>query len=148
MPATAIIKTSNWFTPLDANHLRVGISRGTPRGQPAGFRIYRKLAPGPWFNSCATHQEYERLYRQEILDPLDPRAVADELLAMASGRIPTLLCFEVAGKPGWCHRSLCSEWLAEALGLPVPEYGYEHLAQADHPLMSPVLRKARAAAAE
>jgi hypothetical protein len=42
----------------------------------AGYRIYRRLAPGPWFNSTSSPQEYERLYRAEVLAPLNPRQVA------------------------------------------------------------------------
>lgn len=32
------IFTASWFTPLPTGHLRVGISRGVPRGLPAGYR--------------------------------------------------------------------------------------------------------------
>ncbi len=110
------IKTSSWFIPLPADHLRVGISRGIPRRQPAGYRVFRKLAPGPWFNSVSP-EEYDRLYKAQILGPLDPRTVVAELTAMGNGRTPVLLCFERPGVAGdWCHRALAAEWLAEALG--------------------------------
>lgn len=48
------IKTVSWFAPLADDHIRVGISRGTPRRFPAGFRTYRKLReiPGPANGSC------------------------------------------------------------------------------------------------
>src|ERR1017187_9456071 len=45
------ILTASWFTPLPATHIKIGISRGVPRGLPAGHRLFKKLAPGPWFNS-------------------------------------------------------------------------------------------------
>src|SRR6201993_962190 len=32
---------------------RISIARFAPRGHPAGYRIYSKLAPGPWFNSVS-----------------------------------------------------------------------------------------------
>jgi hypothetical protein len=42
---------------------------------------------------------------------------------MAGGRVPVLLCFERPNDPGkWCHRSLAVQWLAEALGVTVPEF--------------------------
>ena len=65
--------------------MRIGISRGQPHRQARGFRVYRKLAPGPWFNSVGV-DEYYHLYRTEILGPLNPRAVADELAEMALGQ--------------------------------------------------------------
>ena len=57
----------------------------------AGYRIYRRLAPGPWFNSTASPAEYERLYRAEILAPLNPRDVAAELEAVEHPRAARLL---------------------------------------------------------
>lgn len=75
------------------------------------------------------------MFKAEILAPLDPRVVAVELLEMAPGRIPPLLCFERPNGKDWCHRALVASWLSEALGRPVPEVGFETLAQQDHPLM-------------
>ena len=63
----AEIKTSSWFTKLPADHCRIGISRGTPSAQKAPYRNYRQLTPGPWFKTCATPQEYVRLYYSEVL---------------------------------------------------------------------------------
>jgi hypothetical protein len=133
------IKTASWYTKLPDGHAKIGISRGTPRGMAAGYRMYRKLAPGSWFNSVGA-EEYDRLYRTEILDRLDPRLVAADLVAKAGGQIPVMLCFERPGRGQWCHRALAAEWLAEALGHPVPEVGYETLSQADHPLLPAGLR--------
>ena len=93
MSALPLIKTASWTTKLPDDHLRVGISRGTPRRLPAGYRIYRALAPGPWFNDVGI-EEYCKLYRTEILGCLDPRVVADALLGLAAGRVPVLLCYE------------------------------------------------------
>jgi hypothetical protein len=131
------IKTSHWFAALPSDHARIGISRGTPRRMAAGYRIFRKLAPGPWFNSVST-EEYIRLYHTEILAPLDPHAVAKHLIELADGKVPVMVCFERAGGAQWCHRSLVAAWLAEALGLLVPEYGFEDLPQSEHPLRPPV----------
>ena len=136
-----MIKTASWFTTLSPDHIRIGISRGTPRRFPAGYRRYPKLNPGAWFNFTSSPQEYERLYQREVLSPLDPRQVADEIEALAGGKIAVLCCYERVGGPGWCHRALAARWLAEALGELVPEVGFEHLAQDDHPLMAPELRR-------
>ncbi len=138
-----LIRTASWFTPLPADHVRIGISRGVPRRTPAGYRVYRKLAPGPWFNSVGV-EEYAERYRTEILGPLDPRAVAADLASMASGGIAVMLCYERPGRGDWCHRALAAQWLADALGGPVPEVGFEHLPQHLHPLLPEQIRRAAA----
>ena len=130
------IKTGSWFARYPADHLIVGISRGTPRNLAPGHRMYPKLQPGPWFNSVSV-EEYRRRYQAEVLDKLDPKAVAAELAALAGGRVPVLCCFERPHTGQWCHRALAAAWLAEALGEPVPEFGFEGLAQAEHPLRPP-----------
>ncbi|CPR19163.1 protein of unknown function [Candidatus Filomicrobium marinum] len=42
----------------------------------------------------ASVQEFNRRYVEEILAPLDPQRVVDDLLALTDGRVPTLLCWE------------------------------------------------------
>ena len=59
----AQIKTASWFDKLPDDHMRIGISRGVPRNLSAGYRVFRKLAPGPWFNSVSA-VEYYRLYKE------------------------------------------------------------------------------------
>lgn len=147
------MKTASWFTKLPDDHKRIGISRGTPRRMPAGYRIYRALAPGPWFNSVGI-EEYYHLYRTEILGPLNPRTVADDLARLAGGLVPVILCYErpspqatmLTGAGDWCHRAMAAEWLAEALGFVVPEFGFEELPQQEHPLMPLQLRRVIATA--
>jgi hypothetical protein len=139
----AVIKTSSWFTKLPADHCRIGISRGTPSAQKAPYRNYRQLAPGPWFKTCATPQEYVRLYYIEVLSKLDPKAVVAALAAMAVGGIPTLLCWEAPPpNEAWCHRALVSAWLFEELGLEVCEFGHEDLGFGwKHPKLHPTLMR-------
>lgn len=134
------IKTSSWFDPLPAGHLRIGISRGVPRHIPAGFPIFSDLAPGPWFNRVGT-AEYDRRYRAEILDRLDPAEVARRLLGMARGGVPVMVCYERVRSGKWCHRALAAEWLSKSLGITVPEFAFEDLAQEDHPMMAAELRR-------
>jgi hypothetical protein len=113
------MKTASWMTYRGEG--RVGISLGSPRGQPAGYRLFRPLAP----TRAMLHMpraEYEPLYA-EILAALDPRATWDRLHELAGGAEPVLLCFE---KPpftatNWCHRRLAAAWLERELGVQVPE---------------------------
>lgn len=117
--------TSSWFTPLPPEYARIGISRGTPRGQ-AGFRMYRPLAPGPWFNNVSA-EEYRKLYLAQ-LSTLDPRKVLSDLEALAGELTPALLCFEKPNdSEAWCHRGFVSAWMKDGLGLDVVEFGLEHM---------------------
>ena len=118
--------TSSWYVRLPENYCRIGISRGTPRGQPAGYKMFRQLAPGPWFKSVDA-TEFRDRYQTEILDRLDPAVTVAELIRLAHGKIPALLCFEPPSPgPNWCHRALVSVWLKERLNLDVFEYGLEN----------------------
>ena len=99
-------------------------------------RTERRLQPGPWFTSART-SEFTELY-QETLGKLDLRQVVDELHAIAGGKVPVLCCFEQPNRPPtWCHRSLTASWLAQSLGIVVPELGFQGLPQALHPLRPP-----------
>jgi len=114
------MKTASFFTFTGPG--RVSISRFPPRNTPAGFRIFKPLAPGPWFNSV-TRQEYERLYAEQLA-LLDPKAVHDKLHELAGGAEPVLLCYE---KPpftetNWCHRRLVAAWFERELRIEVPEF--------------------------
>lgn len=124
--ASPKIVTSSWFTTLPDTHARIGISRGVPRGTPAGYRRYAALNPGRWFSSV-TVEEYIARYNDEVLSRLDPRGVVDDLTKLSDGHTPTLLCFEKPGPgPDWCHRGIVSLWLHQTLGLEVYEFGQEH----------------------
>jgi len=120
------MQTASFFTFNGSG--RIAISRSVPRGISPGFLVCRKLAPGVWFNSVPRN-EYERLFRLEILGPLDPQRMWDELHAMTGGAEPVLLCFE---RPpftwkNYCHRRMVAEWFEMALGVVVPEYGQSHM---------------------
>ena len=123
------IRTASWFTKLPDDHLKVGISRGVPRGTPAGYKRFRTLEPGTWFNS-STIPDYLKLYGA-ILAALDPHKVADDLAALSPGKVPTLLCYEnpVGVNEGkiWCHRHLAAQWLEDKLGIEVEEVGHPSL---------------------
>jgi hypothetical protein len=116
--------TGCWFERYPSECIKIGISRGTPRGTPAGYRLYKKLAPGNWFNSVSPDVYKERYF--QILAELDPRKVMDEVFALAKGKTPLLVCYESPRKPAdWCHRGYVSAWFADTLSITVPEYGFE-----------------------
>jgi len=120
--AIAVPITSCWSMRLPKSYVRIGISRGPPRGQ-RGYRLYRPLMPGPYFKSVVP-ATYRRLYMAQLA-ALDPRQVLEELAGLAGGQVPVLLCFERPPPNGaWCHRGLVSAWFADALGLRVVEYGH------------------------
>jgi Protein of unknown function, DUF488 len=135
------IVTSSWFTALPPELCRIGISRGTPRGQ-AGFRMYRNLQPGPGTLKLPDRVFVARYFR-EVLQPLDAHQTVDELVELAAGKIPALLCFEhPPPNPKWCHRALVSIWLWEKLGLEVPEHGHESEGFGwSHPKLYPDIRR-------
>ena len=85
------MQTSSWFS--NTGRGRIGISRSTPRRTPGGYRIFRGLAPGPWFK-CANRAAYERRFLEEILGALDPARTWDRLHELAGGAEPVLLCWE------------------------------------------------------
>src|SRR4051812_15795919 len=123
MSTQPAILTSNYWNYTGAG--RIAISRGIPRNIPAGFRIYRALAPGTWFNQEPYHSD-EALYRQryydEVLKPLNAVQEYERLLALTGGHTPVLLCWEHLNKPGvWCHRRMAAEWFEAELKISVPE---------------------------
>ncbi len=137
------VVTSSWFVDLPDNVARIGISRGTPRGQ-RGYKMYRALAPGPWFRSV-DYDTYQRRYFR-MLQEHDATHVLDDLETLADGRDAAMLCFEPPQPgPKWCHRALVSVWFYEQCGLAVPEYGLEDEGFGwAHPKLPPEVRAASA----
>jgi hypothetical protein len=106
--------TSSWFVKLPGDHLRVGISRSTPR-RISGFRRLRALEPGLWFNA-ASPEEFHKLYMAQ-LNALDVAAIVVGLEAMAADAqavAVVFVCYEAPHGGAWCHRSLISAWLQPA----------------------------------
>lgn len=59
------------------------------------------------------HQYTER-YIEEILEPLNPEEVLNEL-----GKYSVLLCWKAPGK--FCHRRIVARWFEDYLNIKVPE---------------------------
>jgi hypothetical protein len=57
---------------------------------------------------------FRKLFHEQALSKLDPKAVYDEL-----GQDAVLLCWEAPGK--FCHRRVVAEWFEAALGIMVNE---------------------------
>ena len=139
---STLIYTSSWAETLPDSFQRIGISRVTPRRGPGGYRLYRALQPGTWWRDCASNEEFRQRYF-EILNKLDARQVVTDLVRLADGKTPALLCFEQP-TPGedWCHRSFAAAWLHDELGLEVKEYGQEHEGCGwCHPKLAPEFRR-------
>jgi len=101
---------------------RVCIARFPPRRAPAGYRMYRALAPHPTMLKLP-FEAYRARYLAEILDPLDPQQVVIDVVALAGTEEVHLQCYENLAIPGkWCHRRLVADWLHERLGLAVDEW--------------------------
>lgn len=120
--ADIMLFSASWFTYQGPG--RVGISRGTPRGIPAGFRIFKHLRPAADMLNM-DHAPYRKRYFSEILAGLDPQSVLDDLTRLAgSDHPPVVLCYE---RPplhanNWCHRTMVREWLEDHLGIATAEW--------------------------
>lgn len=120
------IFTSSWFTPLPDSIQKIGISRGTPRGYPAGYRKLMALAPGSYFKTAEV-REYKQLFFADLA-LLSPQRIVDQIGELANGRDCALLCYEAPAKDDhWCHRGYVSAWLHDTLRIEVFEHGMEQV---------------------
>ncbi|HEY8244431.1 MAG TPA: DUF488 family protein [Casimicrobiaceae bacterium] len=115
------MKTASFFEYTGPG--RISIARFPPRGTPAGFRVYRALAPGPWFKSVS-EAEYRKRYAAQLA-ALDPKRTYQDLVTLTADDEPVLLCWErkadlEAGRV-FCHRRIVAEWLGSTLGIDMPE---------------------------
>ena len=106
---------------------RISIARWEPRRTPAGYRRYTALAPRKDMMRM-DEEAYRDVYFRDILGPLDPKQVWDELHGLAGDAEPVLLCWE---KPpfstkNWCHRRIVAEWFEREIGKIVSEHSPAH----------------------
>jgi hypothetical protein len=106
---------------------RVSIARFAPRSAPGGYRVYKPLAPGSWFNSVS-EQEYRVRYFAQLAS-LDAAQVVADLVALAGGHEAILLCYESAAEIArgstFCHRHMAAQWFKTELGMVVSEWSAE-----------------------
>jgi hypothetical protein len=106
---------------------RVSIARFAPRSAPSGYRVYKPLAPGSWFNSVS-EQEYRLRFFAQLAE-LDAAQVVADLTVLAGAHEPILLCYEdpaeIARGTQYCHRRMVAEWLAAELNVVVSEWSAE-----------------------
>ena len=110
------MQTSYFANPAIKRHPdAVSIARWTPRWWGAGRRYIALAPPAALLKSpvARSQEAYAMVYRQQVLDKLDPHHVADDL----AGKI--LCCYEAPGE--FCHRRLVADWLHEATGQEIPE---------------------------
>jgi hypothetical protein len=116
-----MVETSS-FRRAKGDPRRVAISASVPKDYNG--RSCKKLAPPYWMvkkskSGEKTDEEFERLFKEHVLDKLDAREVLNEI-----GDDAILLCWE---KPGeFCHRTLVGEWLSRELGIEVKERESHH----------------------
>lgn len=118
------MKTSCFY--LYSGEGRISIARTSPKHVVEGLKYYPSLTPGKWLFDPAykDYAAYRERYFQEILAPLNPQTVWDDLHTLAGEHEPVLLCHEhyPTHKPDdWCHRRMVAEWLEQSLGVEVPE---------------------------
>jgi hypothetical protein len=106
---------------------RVSIARRAPRDHPAGYRVFKTLAPGAWFNNVSK-DEYERRYGEQLA-ALDARATWEKLHELTEGIEPVLLCWErgqlcACGRQ-YCHRHMAARWFERELGVTVLEVDFK-----------------------
>ena len=79
---------------------------------------YKALAPKYWFfkkyKDDGDEEFYTEQYKKEVLGPLDPKQVYQDL-----GKDAVMLCWEAPKK--FCHRHIVAEWLQEELGITITE---------------------------
>ena len=114
------MKTASFFSYFGPG--KISIARRAPRGF-ADFRLYRELAPGPWFNSVS-YEAYLTLFNKQLAE-LDPQQTFDALVALVAPAEPVLLCWErpPLSPENWCHRRMVAAWFERTLSVAVPELG-------------------------
>lgn len=117
------IFTSSWSEYTGPG--RIGICQGRPRGAPAGYRMYKALAPS-WDIIKNTNgvDDYRPRYFAEVLAHLDPNEVIRDITKLAAGSPPVLMCFERVPltRDNFCHRSMAAEWITQHTGIEVKEW--------------------------
>ena len=85
---------------------------------------YKVLAPKyqTWLNykNGGREEDYIIEYKRTVLDQTTREKTVSDLLRLADGKIPCLICYESPGK--FCHRHLVAEWLLQSKKISITEY--------------------------
>jgi hypothetical protein len=110
------MKTS-YFARLNSNNFKGRDLNGVSVARSSRYwsgRKYPPLFPTWEMIKIENQQEYEEVYRNQILDQLDPLKVYNDL-----GEDAILLCHESEAKINsgeeFCHRHMIANWLEEEL---------------------------------
>jgi hypothetical protein len=95
----------------------IAIARGVPQGFDGTIR--RDLAPS-WTEMNAERSDFDRSFRARLA-ALDAEAILTQL-DLNNGPV-CLLCWEAPHT--YCHRRYVAEWLEQATGLIIPEFGFD-----------------------
>lgn len=116
--------TSHWRSSLlrDVDATIIGISRGTPRGNPGfRYRVLRSLAPGDRAWRQEGQEEFERAYLDQ-LEALGVERILGDLKRVGTGRPCICLCWERLADPDeYCHRLTLSRFLEREADIRVLE---------------------------
>lgn len=91
-----MILTSYWAKPLPEDHVRIGISRGSPRWMRGSQPRLAELAPGPWFYTTTDPEEFRSSYVGQLAC-VSVDETLERIDRLAGGRTAVLACF---CKPG------------------------------------------------
>ena len=122
----ALVVTSSYFTRLPLNHVRIGVSCGKAKRLLQQPFYMTELAPWSAFKKGLSTAGYRDAYMKQLLK-LDPCRILYRIdRAVGEGSVAVLCCYESPEKDtDWCHRGYISQWLADQLGVVVPELGLD-----------------------
>lgn len=134
------IFTSYWARHLPPDHVRISVSRGSPRWMKPQPRL-AAMVPGQWLYTTDDPERYRQLYVSQ-LQCVDAGELVQRIEQIAGGRPAVLCCFCKPGAGRWCHRSWASVFFAHRANLDVPEFGMEAEGSgAAHPLLPAEYRR-------
>ncbi len=114
--------TSHWRNRelADVDATIIGISRGTPRGNPGfRYRVLRSLAPGDEAWRQKDRESFERAYLDQ-LEALGSNRILADLRRISGGRPCVCLCWEKPHEE-FCHRWVLARFIDERAGIVIPE---------------------------
>jgi len=118
------MKTSYFYQMQRGVEGAISIAVGKPKYVEIDSEM-KQLAPSwalltDFRNDKINEDEYTERFRKQ-LDRLDINSVISQLVKLANGKEPVLMCH--CGKQHFCHRHIVAEWIEKKTGIDVEEYG-------------------------